>query len=85
MNIPSTSTHEHDISLFVEEMLRDLRMEIIRLATMLSESWGREGPVLALCGHLDTVLHFSRREFKGESFRKGAADDKGGLAAVIMR
>ena len=84
MSIPSTSTHEHDISLFVEEMLRDLGMEIMRSGNNLIGKLGREGPVLALCGHLDTVPPFFPPRIQGRKlYGRGAADDKGGLAAVI--
>ena len=84
MNIPSTSTHEQDISLFVEERLSDLGMEIIRSGNNLIGKMGREGPVLALCGHLDTVPPFFPPRIQGRKLHgRGAADDKGGLAAVI--
>jgi len=84
VNIPSTSTYEHDISLFVEEMLRDLGMEIIRSGNNVIGKLGREGPVLALCGHLDTVPPFFPPRIQGgKLYGRGAADDKGGLAAVI--
>ena len=84
VNIPSTSTHEHDISFFVEERLHDLGMEIIRSGNNLIGKLGREGPVLALCGHLDTVPPFFPPRIQGRKlYGRGAADDKGGLAAVI--
>jgi len=84
VNIPSTSTHEHDISLFVEELLSDLGMEIIRSGNNLIGKLGREGPVLALCGHLDTVPPFFPARIKGRKlYGRGSADDKGGLAAII--
>ncbi|HYC19384.1 MAG TPA: M20 family metallopeptidase [Candidatus Bathyarchaeia archaeon] len=84
VNIPSTSTHEQDISLFVEERLSDLGMEIIRSGNNLIGKMGREGPVLALCGHLDTVPPFFPPRIQGRKLHgRGAADDKGGLAAVI--
>ena len=84
VNIPSTSTHEEGISLFVEERLRDLGMEIIRSGNNLIGKLGREGPVLVLCGHLDTVPPFFPPRIHGRKlYGRGAADDKGGLAAVI--
>lgn len=84
MNIPSTSTHEHDISIFVEERLRDLGMKIIRCGSNLVGKLGRGRPVLALCGHLDTVPPFFPPRIQGRKlYGRGAADDKGGLAAVI--
>ena len=56
------------MGLFVEEMLRDLRMEIIRSGNNVIGKLGHEGPVLALCGQPGIrCLHFSRPRFKGES------------------
>jgi acetylornithine deacetylase len=84
VNIPSTSTHEHDISLFVEERLHDLGMEVMRSGNNLIGKLGSGGPVLALCGHLDTVPPFFPPRIQGRKlYGRGAADDKGGLAAVI--
>jgi len=72
VDIPSTSTHEHDISLFVEEMLRDLGMEIMRSGNNLIGKLGREGPVLALCGHLDTVPpFFPAQNSRAKALREG--------------
>ncbi|MGZ4883277.1 MAG: M20 family metallopeptidase [Halobacteriota archaeon] len=84
MNIPSTSTHEREISLFVENKLLDLGMEIKRSGNSLIGKLGRGRPVLMLCGHLDTVPPYFPPRIQGTRlFGRGAADDKGGLAAVI--
>ncbi|MEI7826586.1 MAG: M20/M25/M40 family metallo-hydrolase [Euryarchaeota archaeon] len=84
MNIPSTSTHEREISLFLENKLLDLGMEIIRSGNSLVGKLGRGRPVLMLCGHLDTVPPYFPPRIQGtRMFGRGTADDKGGLAAVI--
>ena len=84
MNIPSTSTHEREISLFLENKLLDLGMEIARFGNSLIGKLGRGRPVLMLCGHLDTVPPYFPPRIQGTRlFGRGAADDKGGLAAVI--
>lgn len=84
MNIPSTSTHEREISLFLENKLLDLGMEITRSGNSLIGKLGRGRPVLMLCGHLDTVPPYFPPRIQGTRlFGRGAADDKGGLAAVI--
>lgn len=84
MSIPSTSTHEREISLFVENKLLDLGMEIERFGNSLIGKLGRGRPVLMLCGHFDTVPPFVPPRIQGTRlFGRGAADDKGGVAAVI--
>ncbi len=84
VKIPSTSTNEHEISLFIENKLVDLGMEITRSGNNLIGKLGRGRPTLMLCGHLDTVPPFFPPQIKGTKlFGRGAADDKGGLAAVI--
>jgi acetylornithine deacetylase len=84
VKIPSTSTHEHEISIFLENKLVDLGMEITRIGNSLIGKLGRGRPILMLCGHLDTVPPFFPPQIKGERlFGRGAADDKGGLAAII--
>ncbi len=84
MNIPSTSTHEREISLFLENKLLDMGMEITRSGNSLIGKLGRGRPVLMLCGHLDTVPPYFPPRIQGTRlFGRGAADDKGGLAAVI--
>jgi len=84
VNIPSTSTHEREISLFLENKLLDMGMEITRSGNSLIGKLGRGRPVLMLCGHLDTVPPYFPPRIQGTRlFGRGAADDKGGLAAVI--
>jgi len=84
VNIPSTSTHEREISLFLENKLIDLGMEIIRSGNSLVGKLGMGRPVLMLCGHLDTVPPYFPPRIQGtRMFGRGTADDKGGLAAVI--
>jgi acetylornithine deacetylase len=84
VKIPSTSTHEHEISLFLENELRELGMEITRSGNSLIGKLGLGRPVLMLCGHLDTVPpYFAPRIQETKLFGRGAADDKGGLAAII--
>jgi acetylornithine deacetylase len=84
VNIPSTSTHEREISIFLENKLADLGMEITRSGNNLVGKLGHGRPTLMLCGHLDTVPPFIPPQIKGTKlFGRGAADDKGGLAAVI--
>jgi len=84
VNIPSTSTHERDISFFVEGKLRDLGMSVVRVGDNLIGTMGSKEPVLALCGHLDTVPPFFPPRIQGQKlYGRGAADDKGGLASVI--
>jgi acetylornithine deacetylase len=84
VNIPSTSTHEREISLFLENKLLDLGMEITRSGNSLIGKLGRGRPVLMLCGHLDTVPPYFPPRIQGTRlFGRGAADDKGGLAAII--
>jgi N-acetyl-ornithine/N-acetyl-lysine deacetylase len=84
VKIPSASTHEHEISLFLEKELLDLGMEITRSGNSLIGKLGRGRPVLMLCGHLDTVPPYFPPRIQGTRlFGRGAADDKGGLAAVI--
>ena len=84
VKIPSTSTNEHEISIFLENKLLDMGMEITRFGNSLIGKFGRGRPALMLCGHLDTVPPFFPPQIKGTRlFGRGAADDKGGLAAVI--
>ncbi|MGZ5520245.1 MAG: M20 family metallopeptidase [Halobacteriota archaeon] len=84
VKIPSTSTNEREISIFLENKLVDLGMEITRSGNSLIGKLGRGRPTLMLCGHLDTVPPFFPPQIKGTRlFGRGAADDKGGLAAVI--
>lgn len=84
VNIPSTSTNEREISIFLENKLEDLGMEITRSGNNLIGKLGQGRPTLMLCGHLDTVPPFIPPHIKGTRlFGRGAADDKGGLAAVI--
>jgi acetylornithine deacetylase/succinyl-diaminopimelate desuccinylase-like protein len=84
VNIPSTSTHEREISLFLENKLFDLGMEVTRSGNSLIGKLGGGRPVLMLCGHLDTVPPYFPPRIQGTRlFGRGAADDKGGLAAVI--
>ncbi len=84
VKIPSTSTHEREISVFLENKLEDLGMEITRSGNNLIGKLGQGRPTLMLCGHLDTVPPFIPPHIKGTRlFGRGAADDKGGLAAVI--
>ncbi|MGZ4879791.1 MAG: M20 family metallopeptidase [Halobacteriota archaeon] len=84
VKIPSTSTHEHEISIFVENKLMDLGMEITRFGNSLIGKLGSGRPTLMLCGHLDTVPPFFPPQIKGERlFGRGASDDKGGLASII--
>jgi acetylornithine deacetylase/succinyl-diaminopimelate desuccinylase-like protein len=84
VNIPSTSTHEREISLFLENKLLDLGMEIARFGNSLIGKLGRGRPVLMLCGHLDTVPPYFPPRIQGTRlFGRGAADDKGGVAAII--
>jgi len=84
VNIPSTSTHEREISLFLEKKLLDLGMEIIRSGNSIIGKLGRGRPILMLCGHLDTVPPYFPPRIQGtRMFGRGTADDKGGLAAVI--
>jgi succinyl-diaminopimelate desuccinylase len=83
-NIPSTSAHERNISLFVEEKLQDFGTKITRSGNNLVGKLGSGRPVLALCGHLDTVPPFFPPRIQGQKlYGRGAADDKGGLAAII--
>jgi N-acetyl-ornithine/N-acetyl-lysine deacetylase len=84
VKIPSISTREREISIFVENKLEDLGMEITRSGNNLIGKLGQGRPTLMLCGHLDTVPPFIPPQIKGTRlFGRGAADDKGGLAAVI--
>ena len=84
VKIPSTSTNEREISFFLENKLVELGMEITRSGNNLIGKLGQGRPTLMLCGHLDTVPPFFPPQIKGTRlFGRGAADDKGGLAAVI--
>jgi N-acetyl-ornithine/N-acetyl-lysine deacetylase len=84
VKIPSTSTNEAEISNFIENKLVDLGIEVARFGNNLIGKLGQGQPTLMLCGHLDTVPPFFPPHIKGARlFGRGAADDKGGLAAVI--
>jgi N-acetyl-ornithine/N-acetyl-lysine deacetylase len=84
VKIPSTSTNEREISFFLENKLAELGMELTRSGNNLIGKLGQGRPILMLCGHLDTVPPFFPPQIKGTRlFGRGAADDKGGLAAVI--
>ena len=84
VRIASVSHHEHQISLFVEEKLRQLGMDVTRLGSNLIGKVGHRKPVLMFCGHLDTVPpYFSPSVTGTRLYGRGSADDKGGIAAVI--
>ncbi|MDD1721020.1 MAG: M20 family metallopeptidase [Euryarchaeota archaeon] len=84
VRIASVSTHEREISLFVEERLEELHMDVTRYGNNLVAALGRGQPTLMLCGHLDTVPPYFPPSIHGRKlFGRGAADDKGGLAAII--
>ncbi len=84
VRIASVSTSEREISLYVEEKLEQLEMEITRYGDNLVATLGSGQPTLMLCGHLDTVPPYFSPSIRGKKlFGRGAADDKGGLAAII--
>ncbi|MGZ7167476.1 MAG: M20 family metallopeptidase [Halobacteriota archaeon] len=84
VRIASVSTHEQEISLFVEERLKELDMDVTRYGDNLVATRGNGQPQLMLCGHLDTVPPYFPPFIRGRKlFGRGAADDKGGLAAII--
>jgi succinyl-diaminopimelate desuccinylase len=84
VKIPSTSTNEREISFFLENKLVELGIDITRSGNNLIGKLGQGRPTLMLCGHLDTVPPFFPPQIKGTRlYGRGAADDKGGLAAVI--
>jgi len=84
VRIASESHHEHQISLFVEERLSQLGMDVTRLGSNLIGKFGHGKPVLMFCGHLDTVPPYFPPSITGTRlYGRGSADDKGGIAAVI--
>ncbi len=84
VRIASVSTREREISVFVEETLKKLGMNVTRYGDNLVATLGTGQPKLLLCGHLDTVPpYFPPSIRNGKLFGRGAADDKGGLAAII--
>jgi acetylornithine deacetylase len=84
VHIASVSHHEHQISLFVEEKLGQLDMDVTRLGSNLIGKVGHGKPVLMFCGHLDTVPPYFPPSITGTRlYGRGSADDKGGIAAVI--
>ncbi len=84
VRIASVSTHERELSVFIEERLEALDMNVTRYGDNLVATLGNGEPKLMLCGHLDTVPpYFSPSIHKGKLFGRGAADDKGGLAAIM--
>lgn len=84
VGVASVSTHERQISVFVEERLEELDMDVTRYGDNLVATLGKGQPKLMLCGHLDTVPPYFPPSFHGgKLFGRGAADDKGGLAAIM--
>ncbi len=84
VRITSVSTREQEISIFVEELFREHNVTIARYGNNLIATLGSGHPKLMLCGHLDTVPPYFPPSIRGRKlFGRGAADDKGGLAAII--
>ncbi|MGZ4905854.1 MAG: M20 family metallopeptidase [Halobacteriota archaeon] len=84
VRISSISTCEREISVFVERRLRELGLDVTRYGNNLVATLGNGQPKLMLCGHLDTVPPYFPPSIHGRKlFGRGAADDKGGLAAII--
>ena len=84
VRISSVSTCEQEISVFVERRLRELGLDVTCYDNNLVATLGNGQPKLMLCGHLDTVPPYFPPSIHGRKlFGRGAADDKGGLAAII--
>ncbi len=84
VEIPSVTNNERDISNFVKDQLDEIGMDVVQFGQNVLGKFGSGSPSLMLCGHLDTVPpYIPPRIVAGKLYGRGAADDKGGIAAVI--
>ncbi len=84
VEIPSVTNNERDISNFVKDKLDEIGMDVVQFGQNVLGKFGSGSPSLMLCGHLDTVPpYIPPRIVAGKLYGRGAADDKGGIAAVI--
>jgi len=84
VGIPSITGDEQDICNFVKHELKKIGMDVTLFGHNVLGKFGSGSPSLLLCGHLDTVPPYIPPAIRaGKLFGRGAADDKGGIAAVI--
>lgn len=84
VDIPSVTNNERDISNFVKGQLDEIGMDVVQFGQNVLGKLGSGSPSLMLCGHLDTVPpYIPPRVVAGKLYGRGAADDKGGISAVI--
>jgi len=84
VEIPSVTSHEGGICSFVRDTLNEIGMDVTLFGHNVLGKFGSGSPSLMLCGHLDTVPPYIPPKIRaGKLFGRGAADDKGGIAAVI--
>lgn len=94
---PSPSTQEGAVAELIVRVLRDFglpEVRVDRMGNVLARLGNGRGPVLLYDGHMDTVAVSDRAAWKHDPFAAeiadgvlyglGAADMKGGLAALIF-
>ena len=94
IQIPSESGEEHNISTFVEEQMSTTSMRINNIGGNIICQLGSGSPILVLNAHLDTVPPGDRTKWStdpysgevvdGRIYGRGSADNKGGLASILM-
>jgi acetylornithine deacetylase/succinyl-diaminopimelate desuccinylase-like protein len=84
VEIPSVTGDEGDICSFVRDTLNEIGMDVTLFGHNVLGKFGSGSPSLMLCGHLDTVPPYVPPRIRAcKLYGRGAADDKGGIAAVI--
>jgi [amino group carrier protein]-lysine/ornithine hydrolase len=86
LGIYSPSGKEGDAANFLAIELKKMGFEVgIDTIGNVIGVIGQGGPVILLCGHMDTVAgHLPLRIEEGKIYARGAVDAKGPLAAMIM-
>ena len=98
--IPSVTGNEHDIAIYIADYLRQCGVDSVelqpvegkRLNVVAHLKGEKVGPVVLLTGHMDTVAPgegwrtdpFKATERDGRIYGRGAADMKGGIAAILV-
>ncbi len=98
--IPSVTGNEHDIAIYIADYLRQCGVDSVelqpvegkRLNVVAHLKGEKAGPVVLLTGHMDTVAPgegwrtdpFKATERDGRIYGRGAADMKGGIAAILV-
>jgi LysW-gamma-L-lysine carboxypeptidase len=86
LGIYSPSGKEQDIANFLALEMNRMGFEVgIDAIGNVIGVVGEGGPVIMLCGHMDTVAgHMPLRVEEGKIYARGAVDAKGPLAAMVM-